>query len=220
MKIKHSLCLVALILPMYSMAENIGTKAQTYQIDRDGREQIKDSIRQKQKSGELDTFWKNYRDKTVNAIKNPAPLGIKSEYGQREEIREARFVVPSDYKDERNNVVVKKGTVVEPLKIQPLRNGLIFIDGRDEKQVQYAVSRSTNESLKIVLTAGSPFDLRVKYKNQIWHGDKGVPFYFDQRKMIINSLKNLYRIDINSVPAVLFQRGDKLDIQFGLKEVK
>ncbi|MEQ2153981.1 conjugal transfer protein, partial [Burkholderia multivorans] len=42
-----------------SYAEDLGTKAQTYPLDRDAAEQIKDIFRRKQQSGELDAFWKN-----------------------------------------------------------------------------------------------------------------------------------------------------------------
>jgi conjugal transfer pilus assembly protein TraW len=202
---------------MLVCAEDLGVKGQTYKPDRDGREQFKDVIRKKQSTGELDRFWQDYRDKNINAIKNPAPLGIKSDYKPRNELRDVKFVVPSDYRDEKGRLLVRKGTVVEPLSILPLANGLIFIDGRDQHQVEYAITRSQSEPLKIVLTAGSPYALRVKYKDVLWRGVKGVPFYFDQRKIIINTLNQLYGIDIGSVPAVLAQRGNKLGIEFGMR---
>ncbi len=198
-------------------AEDLGIKGQTYSTDKDGREQLKDVIRQKQQSGEVDRFWKDYQSKTIDAIKHPAPLGIASSYALRVELRDLRFSFPSDMKDERGRVIVKAGTVVEPLKVSPLTTGLIFIDGRDQAQVTYAIKRGRSEPLKIVLTAGSPFDLRVKYKNAEWWGSKTIPFYFDQKKMIINNLKRLYGIDIASVPAVLTQQGTKLSIEFGMK---
>jgi hypothetical protein len=56
----------------------------------------------------------------------------------------------------------------------------------------------------------------VKYRNTPWHGGKTVPFYFDQRTMIINSFRMLYGIDLNRVPVVLSQRGDQLQLQWGL----
>lgn len=209
--------LLALCASSLGQAEDLGIKGQTYATDKDGREQLKDVIRQKQQSGEVDRFWKDYQAKTIEAIKHPAPLGIASNYAPRIELRDLRFAFSSDMKDERGRVVVKAGTVVEPLKVSPLTTGLIFIDGRDQAQVDYAIKRGRAEPLKIVLTAGSPFDLRVKYKNAEWWGTKTIPFYFDQKKMIINNFKRLYGIDINSVPAVLTQKGTQLSIEFGVK---
>ncbi len=212
------LAIVLCSLQLAVGAENLGQKAPAYAPDRDGREQLKDIIRKKQQTGEVDKFWNEFRDRNIAAIKNPAPLGIASRYNFRVEDFAPRFTFHQDIKDEKNQIVVKKGTVIEPLKIQPLTSGLMFIDGRDQRQIDYAISRGRQQSLKIVLTAGSPYELRVKYKgHDWWGGTKNIPFYFDQRKMIIDQLQRLYGINISSVPAVLYQRGERLAIEFGVK---
>ncbi len=216
----HSTRLLAISLLLCSVlahSENLGTTGQTYALDRDGREQLKDVARRKQASGELDAFWRNYRDKVANAIKHPAPLGINSDYNIRTELHTLRFTLPQDYRNERGQVVASRGTVIEPLRIQPLMTGLIFIDGRDQRQIDYAISRGKKQPLKIVLTAGSPLELRIKYQNAQWRTGTGIPFYFDQRKMLITNFQKLYGIAINSVPATLYQRGDKLAIDFGMQ---
>lgn len=205
------------VVSLHSLAEDLGSKATTFPIDRDGRQQLQDVVRGKKASGELDKFWKTFQERNIAAIKNPTPLGIKSSYKTRTELHDLKFVVPVDYRDAQGQVIVKRGTVVAPLRIQPMTQGLIFIDGRDQRQVDYAISRGRSEPLKIVLTAGSPFNLRVKYKNADWRGSKTIPFYFDQRKMIINSLNRLYGININSVPVTLTQRGEKLQLEFGMR---
>jgi len=198
-------------------AEDLGVQNDTYAVDRDAREQMKDQVRAKMKSGELDRYWKNYRNKTIEGIKNPRPLGIASNFEARTELHDLKFALQHDYLNERGQVLARQGTVIEPLKIQPLVTGLIFIDGRDQQQVDYAIAESRKEPLKIVLTAGSPFALRVKYKNADWNGTPVIPFYFDQKKMIINQLKQLYGVDINSVPAKLTQRGSQLQVAFGVQ---
>lgn len=199
-----------------AQAEDLGTTGQVHSLDRDAREQLKDVARRKEQSGELAAYWKAYRDKMEDAIRHPAPLGVATSYARLSMVRELRFTLPSDYRNERGQVVAKAGTVIEPLKIQPLRSGLVFIDGRDQRQIQYAIERGRKQPLKIVLTAGSPLDLRVKYKDAPWFNVIGIPFYFDQRKMIINNFKMLYGIDLKSVPVVLTQQGEKLAIEYGL----
>jgi conjugal transfer pilus assembly protein TraW len=198
--------------------EDLGSRGKTTAVDRDARDQMRDIIRNKQASGELNKFWNDYRAKVIESIKHPAPLGIPSDTRLRTELRDLRFVVPQDYRDQTGKVVVRRGTVIEPLKIQPLTTGLIFIDGRDESQIQYALAVGRRERLKIVLTAGSPYDLRVRFQNVVWNGAPTVPFYFDQRKMIINQLQRLYGIQIRSVPAKLTQQGTQLQIEFGVRK--
>ena len=207
-----------LAVPSLAGAENLGARGRTVPVDRDAREQMKDKIRQKEASGELARFWDDYRAKVIDAVKHPAPLGVPTDARVRTELHQLRFVMPQDYRDETGRVVVRRGTVIEPLKIQPMTTGLIFIDGRDEAQIQYALAAGRRERLKIVLTAGSPYDLRVRFRNVAWNGTPTVPFYFDQRKLIINQLQRLYGIQLRSVPAKLTQQGSQLQIEFGMRK--
>lgn len=199
-----------------ALAEDLGAKAPEFAIDQDGREQLKAIARQKVDQGAFEAYKKEFIKRNLDAIKNPAPLGIKTAYGQRTELKEARYVMPADVKDQNGRIVARRGTVIEPLKISPLQGGLLFIDGRDEAQIQYALKAYRAAPLKIVLVAGSAFDLRVRFKDLIINGSKTVPFYFDQRAMILRQLNSLYRIDINSVPALLTQEGGKVRLDFGM----
>jgi conjugal transfer pilus assembly protein TraW len=206
-----------LLVPFVTRAEDLGTRGRTVPIDRDARQQVRDTIRDRAASGDLDRFWKDYRSKVVDAIRHPAPLGVPTDRQPRTELHALRFVLPQDYRDQAGNIVARRGAVIEPLDIQPLTSGLIFIDGRDEAQVRYALAAGRQERLKIVLTAGSPYDLRVRFRNVAWNGAPTVPFYFDQRKLIINQLHRLYGIDLRSVPAKLTQQGSRLRIDFGMR---
>ena len=127
------------------------------------------------------------------------------------------FTVPKDFKDANGTTVAKRGTVIRPLERVILQNGLIFIDGTDQAQINYAVRRANAEHLKIVLTKGSPYELRIKYKNSPFRGGKSIPFYFDQDGSIIKTLHLSYALDILSVPTTLSQRGTKLFIETGVK---
>ena len=199
-----------------ALAEDLGAKAPEFAIDQDGREQLKAIAIQKVDQGAFEAYKKEFIKRNLDAIKNPAPLGIKTAYGQRTELKEARYVMPADVKDQNGRIVARRGTVIEPINISPLQAGLLFIDGRDEAQVQYALKAYRAAPLKIVLVAGSAFDLRVRFKDLIINGSKTVPFYFDQRAMILRQLNSLYRIDINSVPALLTQEGGKVRLDFGM----
>jgi len=197
-------------------AEDLGTRGQVYSPGKDGREQLKDQIRQKQASGELDRFWQDYRSKTLDSIRNPRPLGVPVDLSPRVELRELRWTVPVDWRDQQGRVVAQRGTVIEPLKRTTLRHGLIFIDGRDEAQVDYALARGRREQLKIVLVAGSPLTLRERYAGAGWWSGPNVPFFFDQRRMILDQLQRMYGIKLASVPVVMSQAGDKLRLEYGL----
>jgi conjugal transfer pilus assembly protein TraW len=197
-------------------AEDLGVKAGTFLPDPDGSEQLKDAVRARQQSGELNRFWLHYRDQVLNAIRHHAPLPVRTDYNQATEFHPLAFTLPSDFVDQNGHVVAHKGQVIEPLAISPLTARLIFIDGRDQQQVTWAVRQGQQMRVKIVLTGGSPIDLREKYRDTPWSMGKGVPFYLDQRSMIINTLARYYGIGLHSVPAMLTQQGKGLRIDYGM----
>lgn len=210
-------CLVLLSIAA-ARAEDLGIKNRGYGVDLDAREQMRNLMREKARNGEIDRHLRDYRAKAVDAIRNPKPLGVPTSAVARTERHDLRFVLPQDYRDQNGRVVARKGTVIEPLKLQPLIWGLVFIDGRDQRQVDYAISQGRKKKLKIVLTAGSFTTLREKYKDHIWHGSRTIPFYFDQRKMIITQLQQLYGVKIASVPAMVTQQGTQLQVDFGMQK--
>lgn len=212
------LCASLILLTTPTHAEDLGKRGQSYSADPSGADQLRDLARKKQQSPDMARFWQDYRARTIDSIKHPRPLGIPTSLDARTESHELKFQFQSDFRDEKGRVLVKKGTVVEPLKIRPMLRRVLFIDGRDQSQIDYAIKEGKLHPLKIVLTAGSPFDLRVRYQNEFWMGAKGIPFYFDQRKMIITSLRNLYGIRIASVPAELYQEGTNMIIKFGVSQ--
>ena len=197
-------------------AEDLGIKAGTYLPDPDGREELKDAVRARQQSGELDRFWQHYRDQVLNAIRHPAALPVRTAYAPATEYRVVSFMLPLDFVDQAGHVVAHKGEVIEPLAISPLTSRLAFIDGRDQQQVDWALRQGAQGRVKIILTGGSAIELREKYRATPWAGGNGVPFYLDQRAMIINTLERFYGIGVRSVPALLTQQGKGLRIDYGM----
>lgn len=114
-----------------------------------------------------------------------------------------------DIVDMSGNVLVKKGARYNSLKYRKLSSHLLFIEGKDNDQVQYALSFSRkresmdpilqgddcNLPAKIILVNGSPVALEE---------EKGVPIFFDQGGHLCRKLS------ISAFPARVFQEGDKL----------
>ena len=199
-----------------SYAEDLGVKGRTFLPDPDGRQELKDAVRARQQSGELDRFWLHYRDQVLNAIRHPAALPVRTDYSPATEYRAVSFTLPSDFVDQNGHIVAHKGQVIEPLVLSPLTTRLIFIDGRDQQQVDWAMRQGAQSRVKIILTGGSALELREKYRDAAWLGGKGVPFYLDQRAMILGSLERFYGIAVRSVPALLTQQGKGLRIDYGM----
>lgn len=94
------------------------------------------------------------------------------------------YVVSNDIKDHKGRVLFKKGERVNPLALQPMEKNLLFIDGRRENDIQWALEEGVQS--KIILVAGSPKSLMTMHQ---------VPFYFDQGGALLQTF------DLKHIPA-------------------
>ncbi len=214
---KNLLLILSLLYISNAFSEDLGKKAPTYALDQDAREQLKAIVAEKTRNGDVERYQKHQIEVLKAKLHNFGDLGLATNNTYRSELRDLIFTVPKDFKDASGNVVAHRGTVIKPLERIALQNGLIFIDGTDQAQINYAIHRASSEPLRIVLTKGSPYELRLKYKNTPWRGGKSIPFFFDQDGLIIKTLHLTYALDIKTVPTTLSQRGTQLLIETGVR---
>jgi len=215
--VKKLLLILSLLYLSNAFSEDLGKKAPTYALDQDAREQLKAIVAEKTRNGDVERYQKHQIEVLKAKLHNFGDLGLATNNTYRSELRDLIFTVPKDFKDASGNVVAHRGTVIKPLERIALQNGLIFIDGTDQAQINYAIHRASSEPLRIVLTKGSPYELRLKYKNTPWRGGKSIPFFFDQDGLIIKTLHLTYALDIKTVPTTLSQRGTQLLIEIGVR---
>ena len=99
----------------------------------------------------------------------------------------------TDIKDQAGNIVITAGTSVNPLEKISWGEELIFIDGDDQQQINWAKSKIG----KLVLIKGSPVELTQKLNK---------PVFFDQGGVLTTRFK------IKAVPATIEQDGKLLKI--------
>ena len=98
--------------------------------------------------------------------------------------------------DHQGKVIVSKGARVNPLKVVSLSDELLFLDGSDERHVQWAKEQSPQA--RWILIKGQAIDLEEK---------EGRGVYFDQLGFLTTKL------GIQHIPAKVVQENDKLKIQ-------
>lgn len=205
MKLKRIIpCVVGLSLSVFaplSPAEDLGNYGNTWSIqEQDAIDMIKGRLTQMEKKGQLKKFWEDYRQKQLSNLENPKPLpGITTATGPRVWTFDPTYTYPDNVKDHLGNILVPAGTKINPLDYTALSKSIVFIDGRDERQVAYAKKRiDANPRDKVVLVAGSFLKL-----DRAWHR----PVYFDQQGILV------HHFGIKRVPAVLSQKGKLLQIE-------
>jgi len=183
-----------------SSAVDLGVVGRTYGIaEKDFVEQILDTLRRKQKSGELDKLKEEYKTKMTSAIQNPRALGLPKTVKPRVHYYDPTTTFPDTISDPNGNVIVAAGTTVNPFDTITLHTEMLFFDASDKQQVEFArrYVDSKPGGVKPILVGGSYLDLMKKWKRHV---------YYDQRGTLVA------RFSIQQVPAIVAQDGKRLRI--------
>jgi len=182
-------------------ADDLGVVGPTYEIvERDALELITSRLKRMEKSGELAKYQEDYKNKVINSIEHPRPLtGFKSTETPSTHYYDPTIVTDRDIVDATGKIIYPRGTRVNPLDYVGWNTYLLFVDGRDEKQLEFTrkVVATSDRPVKVVLVAGEPMALMRKWKS---------PVYFDQGGSLIK------RFSIAQVPAIVRQEGKRLRI--------
>ncbi|KKM69143.1 hypothetical protein LCGC14_1453830 [marine sediment metagenome] len=112
------------------------------------------------------------------------------------------ITVKEDIKDHNDKVIIKKGTIFNPLKTMKVNEKLIFIDGTKKEHLEWA--RSLGKGHKWILVKGNYRELEKRYRR---------PIYFDQYGVLVKTF------DIKNVPAKVSQDKERVKIEeFKIKE--
>ena len=138
---------------------------------------IEAKLREAERSGAIERWRAEWRERVGRAIGEPAPA---DELGVAREARTSWFdptiEVPYEVTDADGRVIHAAGTRVNPLDNVRLSRPLLFFDARDPRQVTLA--RATIERLdgrvKPILTGGSYLDLMRAWKLRVWYDQRGV----------------------------------------------
>jgi conjugal transfer pilus assembly protein TraW len=188
-----------------SVAKNVGVIGKIYLIaEEDLLVLIKTRLQAMQDRGEIRAANIAFRDRSIAYINRPTPvLGITNVQENKTYYFDPSIIVQKTITDQNGNIIAKKGDVINPLKTNFLKKSLkekmIFIDGDNQKQVDWALAlyKKDKANDKIILTSGSPIDLMKKYQKR---------FYFDQYGKISA------HFNLKHVPTVIEQAGLKLKI--------
>ena len=184
-----------------SRAEDLGTIGQTYAIEEPHLlRYIEQTLRDKEKTGELASLEEQAKSRVIESIRNPKPLaGIRPTETARTFYFDPSIKVERNITDDKGNIIVPAGTTKNPLEVVSLSKHLLFFDGSDRDQVRYARSLIDHYGGKVkpILVAGSYLDLMKDWQLSV---------YFDQQGVLTT------KFGITQVPALVSQEGLRLRI--------
>lgn len=182
-------------------AIDLGVVGPTYPIaEPDVIAEIQQILAEKKRSGELEKLQDEFKRRVEQGVRSPTPVsGLSRAVESRTYYYDPSIQAPENVVDAKGNVIVPAGTVRNPLDYFALPAQLLFFDGSDQSQCDFALQtyKQLQGKVKLVLTAGAPIDLMQKWK---------IPLYFDQKGTLVNKLR------IQATPAIVSQEGRLLRV--------
>ena len=122
-----------------------------------------------ERSGDFARLESEARERARRSLEEPEPvLGIVAARAESTRLFDPSIVVQEDIPGPGGAVIAAAGTRIDPFDHAPLTRDVLFVDGRREAEVAWAMARE--RPAKIVLLAGRPLDLMRRH---------GRAFYFD-----------------------------------------
>jgi conjugal transfer pilus assembly protein TraW len=138
------------------------------------------------------------QNQAVASVRRPKPVeGLSAATVRREWLFDPSIVTEDDIHDTKGNLIAARGTRVNPLGLVQLRQDLVFVDGNNAAEVEWALRSWSDLKAKIIFVSGSPFDEMKPRQRR---------FYFDQGGMLVA------RFGIRHTPAVVSQSGEVLKV--------
>lgn len=196
MKVKLSLALILCCSSTY--AKDLGQHGTVYPVIEDNLLDVMlERVDHMQKTGELRMKQNEMITVVEKQVSQPLPVsGLSPSAKERVSYIELSTILEKPILDKNGKILIAKGTRINPLDLIDFTSTLYFIDGNDDKQIEWAL-REGGKNAIILLVDGSVIDLMKKYDAK---------FYFDQEGTIVKKL------GIKQIPAKVEPAGDKLKI--------
>ena len=178
-------------------AADLGVRGQTWPVaEPDLLEEIEARLSDMQRSGELARLEAEARARAQARLEAPeAVAGIAPARERRSRLFDPAIVVDRDIRSPDGMLIAAAGTRLDPLAGMTLARDLLFIDGRRDAEVAWALAHEG--PAKIVLLAGRPLDLARA---------EGRPVFFDQGGRLAA------RLGLSATPSLVEQAGSRLRI--------
>jgi len=158
-------------------------------------EDIMQKLKEAEASGALDALQAKFTAKVKAKVLRPNPVaGVGKARVNRSWTYDPTYTQDETITDGNGRVIVEAGTTVNALEKMSWGETMIFIDGDDKEQVQWAKEQRG----KIVLTKGMPLELSKILKRAV---------YFDQGGILC------HRFRIEATPATIDQEGTLLRVR-------
>ncbi len=181
----------------FSLGKDRGVYGELFEIEeKDLLKQVASKLKKLEENGELKGIQEGIQKRIVRNIEEPRTVEriIKTKKARIFEF-DPTIELTEDLKDQKGKIFARKGDKHNALDYITYSKTLLFIDGEDEEQIEWAkLKLLKHKEVKIILVKGKPLKLQERLKS---------PIYFDQFGIITK------RIGVKQVPARVWQEEGK-----------
>lgn len=180
--------------------EDLGAVGPVYPIaEANMLEWIEQQLLKRERSGELDQLKEEAIEQALDSLENPEPTELPTLDYDTVQYHDPSIMAARDIRDHEGQVIVEKGTTVNPLDTITMTREMLFFDGRDRRQVAWArermeEARDAGKVPRPILVAGSYLELMREWEEQV---------FYDQDGALIRQL------GIGAVPVRVYQEPGK-----------
>ena len=163
--------LVLALLASQASAKDLGVRGATWAVaEPDLLVQIEARLAAMQRSGEMARFEVEAPERARGRLEKPEPVaGIAPALARRSWTFDPSIEVARDIRAHDGMLIAAAGTRIDPFRYAPLTRDLLFVDGRRDAEIAWALGHARPS--KIVLLAGRPLELARRH---------GRAFFYDQ----------------------------------------
>ena len=185
----------AVLLQVPAAAKDLGVRGETWAIaEPDLLEALEARLHELDRSGAMAAIEDEARARARARVEAPDPVaGIAPATVRTTRLIDPSVVLDRDVRLADGTLLAAAGTRLNPLEHVPLSRDLLFIDGRRDAEIAWALERRGPST--VVILAGRPLELARRH---------GRPFFFDQSGRLAN------RFGLGATPVVVEQEGWRL----------
>ena len=195
--VKKIVLIVTFLFNLYCFGKDKGVYGELFEIEeKDLLEEVMSKLKKLEENGELKGIQEGIQKRIVKNIEEPRSVEgvIKTKKARIFEF-DPTIELTEDLKDQKGKIFARKGDKHNALDYITYSKTLLFIDGEDEEQIEWAkLKLLKHKKVKIILVKGKPLNLQERLKR---------PIYFDQYGIITK------RVGVKQVPARVWQEEGK-----------
>lgn len=183
--------------------QEVGVYGETFPIvETDILEEIATKLAAAERDGRLTEMQSEFQRRVEAKVERPPAVQfVTTTEKPKSWLFDPSIIVPQDYADQRGRVFAHQGDRINPIERTPgFDRVLIFIDGDDRRQVDWALSQlreKGGQRTRVILVKGAPMQLMRAHKAQ---------FFFDQEGRLTS------HFEISQVPAIIEREENLLRI--------